>query len=172
MFIYSLPILFAQMEVGTPIELIVIALVILGVLFIATPLLIADKESNVQTSHTFYNYLLNAWTGQSKLWLVFWPFFLILNLSLYAVDNLAKSGSFTVSSWDEVHLIFAIPVIFWTLSVWRNSINTDFRLWAALARLMTLAVFFEYGLKLKIRIDYPRIFFSCQDIILDYGSCF
>jgi hypothetical protein len=37
---------------------------------------------------------------------------------------------------------------------------------------MTFAVFFEYALKLVIRDDYPRIFFACQDIMLDYASCF
>lgn len=172
MFIYSLPLLFTQMQVGTPIELIIIITVILAILYIATPLILDDKDLNISSNKTFYNYLLNAWVGQSKLWKVFWPFFIILNLSLYIADNLAKSGNFTVSSWDEVHFMLAIPVIFWTISVWRNSINTQFRFWAALARLMTLAVFFEYGLKMVIRIDYPRIFFSCQDIILDYGSCF
>jgi len=35
-----------------------------------------------------------------------------------------------------------------------------------------LAVFFEYGLKLIIRQDYPRVFFECQEIALDYASCF
>ncbi|SHE20222.1 hypothetical protein BPUTEOMOX_1028 [methanotrophic endosymbiont of Bathymodiolus puteoserpentis (Logatchev)] len=81
-------------------------------------------------------------------------------------------GNFTVSSWDEVHFILLTPAIFWTLCVWRNSFNTKSRFSAAGARFMTFAVFFEYALKLVIRDDYPRIFFACQDIMLDYASCF
>ncbi len=160
------------MEVGTPVELLIITLVLLAVLFIAAPHLLMEEELQKPDKASFYNYLLYAWAGHSKLWAIFWPFFILLNLSLYGVDNLAKSGEFTVSSWDEVHFMLVVPVIFWTISVWRNSPNTRFRLLAALARLMTLAVFFEYALKLFIRIDYPRIFFSCQEAILDYGSCF
>jgi len=85
---------------------------------------------------------------------------------------LARKGEFTVSSWDAMHLILFTPIIFWTIAVWRNALNTSIRSWAVLARFMTLAVFFEYGLKLVIRIDYPRIFFQCQEAVLDYSACF
>jgi hypothetical protein len=91
---------------------------------------------------------------------------------LYSADTLAKAGMLTVSSWDDVHLMLLLPIVWWTTAVWRCSANTNLRVWAAFARLLTLSVFFEYGLKLLIRIDYPRIFFGCEELLLDYGSCF
>ncbi|MEE9337504.1 MAG: hypothetical protein V3U87_05445 [Methylococcaceae bacterium] len=174
MFIYSLPILFSYIQLGTVQEYFGTILFLLILLFIATPFDSSYKEIEwgKVSELTLYRYLLDSWNGQVKLWLVFWPFFIILNLSLYFIDNLARTGSFTVSSWDEIHFILLTPTIFWTIIVWQNSINTSSRYWAVIARFITLAVFFEYGLKLVIRIDYPRIFFQCQEAVLDYASCF
>ncbi|MCK4494603.1 MAG: hypothetical protein KAU26_11135, partial [Methylococcales bacterium] len=119
-----------------------------------------------------YQYLFDAWNSQIKLWLVFWPFFMLINVSLYFTDYLARSGDFTVSSWDEIHLILLMPSVFWIITVWRNSVNTQFRIFAISARFMTLSLIFDYSLKLIIRIDYPRIFFQCEEALLDYASCF
>ncbi|MCK4840588.1 MAG: hypothetical protein KAT04_01755 [Methylococcales bacterium] len=174
MFIYSLPIFFAYIQLGSIAEYIGTIFFILMLLTIATPFDSNYKEISWGkiSELTLYQYLFDSWNGQIKLWLVFWPFFIILNLCLLLVDNLARSGHFTVSSWDEIHFILLMPIIFWVIIVWRNSINTSLRCWAIAARFMTLAVFFEYGLKLVIRQDYPRIFFNCQEAILDYASCF
>jgi hypothetical protein len=77
-----------------------------------------------------------------------------------------------VSSWDDVHFMLLLPIVWWTVSIWRCSAYTRFRLYSAGARLITLGVFVEYALKLYIRIDYPRLFFNCEELLLDYGSCF
>ena len=174
MFIYSLSIFFAYIQLGTAQEYLGTVLFLLILLYIATPFDSFYKEIKwgAISDLTMYQYLFDSWNGQIKLWLVFWPFFIILNMSLYLTDSLARAGNFTVSSWDAVHFILLTPVIFWLISVWRNSPNTSSRYWAIGARFMTLAVFFEYGLKLVIRMDYPRIFFQCQEAILDYASCF
>ena len=174
MFIYSLPLFFTHMQMGTPVELILIATLLYIVLYFSIHSISSPKDNSwgQLSGLTFYKYLFNAWTGQLKLWLVFWPFFVVLNLSLYGVDNLAKRGLFTVSSWDEIHFILLTPVIFWTISVWRNSVNSTSRYRAAGARFMTVAVFFEYAIKFIIRKDFPRVFFVCKDIILDYAACF
>ncbi|MCK5829911.1 MAG: hypothetical protein KAH20_06370 [Methylococcales bacterium] len=174
MFIYSLPILFSYIQFGTSQEYVVTIVFILILLTIVTPFdsYYKEIEWGKISELTMYKYLFDSWTGQVKLWLVFWPFFIILNLSLYITDNLAKAGRFTVSSWDEVHLILLTPVIFWTIAVWRSSLNTGSRYWAVVARLMTITVFFEYALKLVIRIDYPRVFFQCEEAVLDYAACF
>ena len=174
MFIYSLPILFTHMNFGTPLEFMLVIFFFLSLLFIMTPENpeFSDIKWGKISDLTFYQYLSDAWTGQVKLWLVFWPFFILLNSSLFLVDSLARNGQFTVSSWDALHFMFFTPILVWTIAVWRNDLNTSSRYWAILARFMTLAVFFEYALKLVIRNDYPRIFFKCQDIALDYASCF
>ncbi len=167
MFINSLPLFFTHIGYASPLELLIIFLGLFAVLFITAP--VCENTANLPP---FDNYLFAAWSGKIALKSAFWPFFLLLNGCLYTVDLLAKTGLFTVSSWDDIHFILLLPIFWWTLSVWRCSANSRARAWGASARLMTLSVFFEYALKLLIRIDYPRLFFNCEDLLLDYGSCF
>lgn len=167
MFIYSLPLFFTDIGLASPAELLIIFVALFIVLFISSPLC-RGRSLN----QPFDNYLFAAWNGNIALRWAFWPFFLILNACLYTSDTLVKAGIFTVSSWDDVHVMLLLPIIWWTTAVWRCSANGHSRIWAAYARLLTLSVFFDYGLKLLIRIDYPRIFFGCEELLLDYGSCF
>lgn len=167
MFIYSLSILFDYLDLISPAEALFIMCGLLAVLWISAPAPNGClRQSNLES------YSFSGWTGRQCLVAVFWPFFLLLNATLFGVDWLAKSGRWTVSSWDDVHFMLLLPIIWWTVSVWRCSVHTRFRLSSAGARLITLAVFVEYALKLYIRIDYPRLFFNCEELLLDYGSCF
>ena len=174
MFIYSLPILYAYIQLGSPQEYLFTLLFFLTLLTIATPSnpYFKDIKWGALSDLAFYRYLLDSWNGYVKLWLVFWPFFIILNLSLFIADSLARTGNITVSSWDEIHLMLVVPAFSWTIAVWKNALNTRSRQWAVFARFMTLAVFFEYCLKGVIRLDYPRVFFNCQEAVLDYVTCF
>lgn len=174
MFIYSLPILYLYIQWGSPQEFLIVILFFLIILFIATPhdTFFKETEWGKLSDLTLYHYLFDSWAGQVKLWLVFWPYFIILNISLFVTDNLAKMSYLTVSSWDEIHFILLTPTIFWMIAVWRSALNTCSRYWAIAARFMTLAVIFEYLLKLEIRRDFPRIFFECQELALDYAACF
>lgn len=166
MFINSLPIFFSQIGLVSPAEALIIFFGLFVVVFMTAPA--------VEPCHRLpsTNYLFAAWIGSVSLKSVFWPFFIMLNGILYSIDLLAKTGNFTVSSWDDIHFILVFPIIWWTTGVWRCSANTGLRFWGAAARMMTLCVFAEYALKLVIRIDYPRVFFNCEDLLLDYGSCF
>lgn len=167
MFVYSLPLFFSDIGLASPLELLIIALALFGVLLISAPSYIEALPQQDTTK-----YLLAAWLGNWSLLWVFLPFFILLNTCLYLADTLAKLGFLTVSSWDDVHLMLLLPVVWWVVAIWRCSANTQFKLLAALARLATFLVFFEYGLKLLLRIDYPRLFFGCEELLLDYGSCF
>ena len=167
MFYYSLPILFNTIRVISISEVLLITVAILALLYIAVPIPETKSQSFPQDS-----FLLSSWLGQMNLHWVFWPFFILLNLSLFTIDTLAKTANLTVSSWDDIHFILLLTIIWWCISVWRCSTNTNTKLCAALARLATLAVFAEYALKLWIRISYPRIFFDCEDALLNYMSCF
>ncbi|MEI6146796.1 MAG: hypothetical protein D0531_04825 [Methylococcales bacterium] len=167
MFIYTLPIFFSDIVWASPVELLMITLVLLVVLFLTAP---ACAENLNQLS--LKQYLFSAWIGFVRLHWVFWPFFIIFNISLYVADTLAKTGLLTVSSWDDVHLMLLLPAIWWTTAIWRCSANTTQSIYAAGARLITLAVFFEYGLKFLVRFNYARLFFGCEELLLDYGSCF
>jgi hypothetical protein len=167
MFFYSLPIFFNDIQLASPIECFLMIGTVFAVLYFSAP----SPEQNWQ-QRPFDSFLLTSWLGGASLYWVFWPFFLFLNTSLLTADLLAKSATITVSSWDEIHFVLLLTTCWWTVSIWRCSSNTRARIWAALARLATISVLVEYSLKLLIRIDYPRIFFNCEDILLDYGSCF
>lgn len=143
------------------------AVVILIVLYFSAP----SPEQNWRPE-PYDSFLLASWLGGVALHWAFWPFFLLLNASLLFADQLAMAGKITVSSWDEIHFVLLFPIAWWTVSVWRCSRNTYSRTWSALARFATVAVPVEYAIKLLIRINYPRIFFNCEDLLLDYGSCF
>ena len=167
MFIYSLPLFFTDIGFISQFDLLFISIALFVALFIAS--FFAEKNTQKKSLD---NYLFSAWYGEIELKWVFWPFFLILNVCFYVADTLAKSGTLTVSAWDDVYFILCLPVIWWEVSIWRCSENTSLGIWAACARFLTFGVFAEYGLKLLIRVDYPRLFFECDELLLDYGSCF
>lgn len=171
MFFYSLPLFFSETHLGSPLELLLLVLTLLVVLLISAPATenyLEEKTAN----YSLYHYVLYAWQGQLSLWRVFWPFFILLNLGIFTADCSAKSAWISVSSWDDAHFMFFVPSIFWTISVWRNSENTSSQFEAGSTRLMTILVFFEYGVKILIRHQYPQIFFDCQENLVDYISCF
>jgi len=174
MFVYSLPLLFTELAIIQPAELLFILLGIYGILFISVPLPLPVSEWQQQRlgKYAFYQYLLTSWSGLMPVWQCFWPFFLLLNLSLFTADTLAKSTLLSVSSWDDVHMMLFFPLIWWGVAVWRCSALTQYRAWAAFARLLTLCAVFEFLLKAYIRWAYPRVFFNCQELLLDYSSCF
>ena len=121
MFIHSLPIFFAYIQLGTPLDLLLIALLVYIVVYLTMPIIepVKEQECIALKGLSFYRYLLYSWLGSLKLWVVFWPFFILLNVSLYFTDRLAMQGNFTVSSWDEVHFILLTPAIFWTPTLFK-----------------------------------------------------
>jgi len=171
MFYYSLPIIFKHTSLLTINELLAISVSLFFILFISSPQPNPISETN-SPSTSFYHHLYSAWCGNQSLWKVFWPFFILLNFSLVLIDYYAKSGILTVSSWDTLHFVLIIPIAWWGISIWRNSSRTSSRLWIALARLISIGIVFEYIIKIYIRIDLPRVFFNCQELMLDYGGCF
>ena len=167
MFVYSLPLFFSQVGLASPLELLIMVMALFGMLLMS-----AGDTNEINKTQSKASYLFAAWMGQARLVWVFWPFFIILNASLYTADTLVKMGLLTVSSWDDVHLMLLLPIVWWITAIWRCAANTQFKVFAAGARLVTFAVLFEYALKLLLRIDYPRLFFGCEELLLDYGSCF
>ena len=172
MYRYSLVILSNNVEFLSPLELLLIVLSVWGLLLISSPIPEDNYFIVKLKDFSVYIYLVQAWSSQASLMSVFWPFFIAINGLLYMTDTLANQGYISVSSWDEIHFMLITPCLLWTIAVWKNSTNTQLRLLSSAARLMTLAVFFEYVLKLWVRIDYPRILFNCDNTTLNYVSCF
>jgi len=171
MFIYSLPLIFTYTDLGSPLELLIIMLTLGIVLYISAPIPNSDVEDK-SFNYPLYQYFIYAWTAQLPLWRIFWPYFISFNLGIYAADVAVRTGILSVSSWDSAHFVFVVPGWFWLVSVWRNSENATKKIYSTSARLMTIAVIFEYILKLYLRIESPRILFNCEDRILDYLICF
>lgn len=122
-------------------------------------------------SESLYVYLQASWLGQLALKDSFWPFLILFNASLVYIDYRIDEGSFTVASWVTVHIILTMPLIYWTGAVWRCSVQTTRKIWASLARLITVLAWCEYWLRWVILDQYPHIFFNCQQMITQWGDC-
>lgn len=122
-------------------------------------------------SQSLYYYLHASWLGQLALKDAFWPFFIIFNAALVYIDYRIEEGTFTVASWVTVHIILAMPLVYWTGAVWRCSDQTTRKLWSSLARLITVLAWAEFWLRWVILDQYPQIFFNCQQMITQWGDC-
>ena len=85
MFLYSLPLFFSQVGLASPFELLLICMALFVILLMTAPNL-----ADFNKKQTDVSYLFGSWSGQFRLVWVFWPYFIILNASLYAADTLAK----------------------------------------------------------------------------------
>ncbi|MGR9100767.1 MAG: hypothetical protein ACU826_09385 [Gammaproteobacteria bacterium] len=171
MFFYTLAVIFTETSLIKPTGLAVIGIALTCVLYLSAPppdrAWLSRPQEVVGVS-----YLYSGWFGEIALWRVFWPFFLILNAGLFASDSLAMRSIISVSSWDTLQLMLMLCSPWWILSVWRTSDNTGLRLWGALARLATLGALLDFVFRIIIRIQYPRIFFNCQETLVNTWSCF
>ncbi len=168
MYAYSFPIFFRHANVLLPIEFAILLLILTGGLWFFTP----SPQSEEGLQRIENSFLKAAWCGMKPLWLIFWPFYLFLHGILFYLDGVVKSGQFTVSSWDMAHFMLFTPIAIWAICVWRCSVNCSDKIWGVLARLGVASVFLEYLIKLYLRIDLPRIYFQCEEAMLNYSSCF
>jgi hypothetical protein len=120
---------------------------------------------------SLYYYLQASWLGNLRLKDAFWPFFIVLNGTLFYIDYLIDEGDFTVASWVTMHIIMAMPLIYWTGAVWRCSDKCRVKFWSVAARFMTVAAYFDFGLRWVIMEYYPQILFNCQQMITQWGDC-
>ncbi|MDT8424765.1 MAG: hypothetical protein RQ733_02190 [Methyloprofundus sp.] len=174
MLINVLTAFFSFTDLISPWEVILILLVTAYIAYLLTPQTIAntDYAVNVPPDTSIYSYLLSAWLGRLSLIQAFLPFYIILNAVLFYIDYRIANSSYTVASWVTMHIIFAIPLLWWTIAVWRCSNNKATRLWASAARFITITVHYEYLLRFIIRYYYPKIWFNCQQLVIEFGDCF
>lgn len=172
MFINTLALIIAQDGLFGFVDMFVVAVCLYAVLYISAPF--PEQESSVSSlpAEGAYQYLLAGWLGEFRLWHIFWPFFVLLNGALYGADYWVWSGGISVSSWWNIHFILAAPVLWWAVGIWRSSAKTDSRIWSALSRLLVFGAAAEFGMRLYIYVKLPRQFFNCEELMLDYFSCF
>lgn len=177
MLINSLSAIFAFTSLISPIEASIILILTAGIVYILTAKQQAhtiDSQDLTEQTNTYgnktYLYIQSAWLGKQSLSGAFLPFFIIFNSALFYADYRADNGTYTIASWLTLLVILSIPVIWWTVAVWRCSIHAT-RLWASVARFMTIAVYYEYLLRIIIAYYYPQIWFNCQQLMIEFGDC-
>lgn len=169
MFINTLSILFAFTGLITPLEFGVILLAIAMFIFRITP---TFNDAVVHYAyHTFYEYLHTAWLGHCSLKWVFWPFFILINLIFYYIDYRAISMTYTISSWKTVHSMVFLPIVWWTVAVWRCSPHNGNPYWRTAARTVTVYLYIELLLRLIIGVKYPQLLFDCKQLVIELGDC-
>ncbi|WP_305906876.1 hypothetical protein Q9L42_018700 [Methylomarinum sp. Ch1-1] len=170
MYANSLTVLFNYIEIITYLEFALLTAGIGYFVYLTTPQpLTAWQEAQVSGP---YLYLHATWFGRVPLWQVFWPFFLLFNAMLIYVDYRAVNGAYTIASWATMHIIFALPVVYWTVAVWRASTKCGQRWQAFAARFITASAYFEYAIRYLIWKEYPFALFDCRQMMIEFGDCF
>lgn len=128
-------------------------------------------EWSVRVPPTLYLYLQWSWLGYIRLKDAFWPFFVLFNAVLFYIDYRIDEGTFTVASWVTMHVIMAMPLVYWTGAVWRCSKHCASRFWATAARWVNVMAYADFALRWVIYHHYPNILFNCQEMIIHWGDC-
>lgn len=169
MFINTLPLMFAEGGLFGAVEFLIVAACLYAVFYISAPFQDREISVSMPPEQGFFHYLYSGWFGESALPRVFWPFFAVLNAGLYAGDYWVWIGAISVSSWLNIHVMLLTPMLWWAVSIWRNAGS---RTWLALSRLAVAGAFFEFAMRFYIYLKLPRLFFNCEELMLDYFSCF
>lgn len=172
MLIYTLYFILTGTDLISPLELLALLSGLYIMLYLTAPVPGQRPEVDLPENPGLRDIMLYAWHGQLELKRAFWSFFIILNIALLIDDFLVTHGLFSVSSWQDVLIMLACASILWIVSVWRCSALTESRIWSAFARFATLGAVADFALRIFIWAEYPREFFQCQEVLLDYSSCF
>jgi hypothetical protein len=169
MFINTLPVIFTYTSLFSLIEAVIFLAAIFFLIYFYTPEV--NKNWIDKPGSSLYQFLNSAWLGNSALWRAFWPFFLLVNAILYYIDYRVMSVTYTIASWKTVHGMLFLPIVWWTTSVWRCSVNTRHKIWSSSARTITLYLLLEFIFRFIISTQYPNTFFDCRLLIMEYGDC-
>ncbi|WP_019866138.1 hypothetical protein [Methylovulum miyakonense] len=169
MFTTTLPIIFTYTHLFNVFELAVFLCAIFGLVYVYTP----EPQQTLQdrAKKDWYKFLQSAWLGELALWRAFWPFFLFINAVLFYADYRIANVTYTIASWKTVHGMVFLPIIWWTVSVWRCSTHTRYKINGAAARTLTMFLFLELALRFFISSQLPSTLFDCRLLIMQYGDC-
>ncbi len=170
MFITSLPVLFNYINIVSYLEFGSLIVCLTYVIYSITPQPLSSWQQTPAGGP--YLYLHATWFGRVPLWHTFWPFFLLFNAMLFYIDYRAANATYTIASWVTMHIIFAMPLIYWTIAVWRSSDKCSRKGYAVAARLITVCAYFEYLIRYLIWKEYPYALFDCRQMMMEYGDCF
>ncbi|MEQ1528171.1 MAG: hypothetical protein ABL925_02565 [Methylococcales bacterium] len=169
MFVNTLPIIFAYTQLFNGLEMFLFLSTIFFLAYYNAPPI--NPYWHGQPVSGIYYFLRSSWQGEASLWRAFWPFFIFVNVVFFYIDYRVMNVTYTIASWKTVHGMLFLPVIWWTTSVWRCSVNTQHRVWAGAARTVTIYLFLELFLRFIISTRYPNTFFDCRLLVMEFGDC-
>lgn len=170
MYFNSLPVLFNYIDIINYVEFTLLCAGLAYFIYLLTPEPIIGWQ--MPAIEGPYLYLHATWLGRAPLWQVFWPFFLLFNATLFYIDYRAANATYTIASWATMHIIFALPVVYWTVAVWRASDKCENKWQAFAARFVTASAYFEYLIRYLIWTEYPFALFNCRQMVIEFGDCF
>lgn len=150
-------------------EVLAMVVGLLLLAYLATPQ--PEESYEYRLPFNLYYFLQWSWLGYMRLQDAFWPFFILYNGVVLYIDYRVDAGTFTAASWATMHLIMALPIVYWIVATWRCSGKCSARIWAVLARWLTGLVLMDLALRWVIYHDYPNILFNCQQMIMQWGDC-
>ncbi len=170
MFITTLPILFNEISILSYAEWVLLAIGLGYLIWTVTPAPWPDWQEEKPSDP--YLYLHATWLGRVSLGKVFWPFLVLFNGMLIYIDHRAANGTYTMASWFTMHIIFALPLVYWTVAVWRASDKCTHKWQSSAARTITVLAYFEYAVRYIIWQEYPYTLFDCRQMMIQFGDCF
>lgn len=169
MFFYTVPYLTHYSTLIPVVQLIALVVAVLLLIAISVP----SPADRLPSRIVFgWDFPYTLWYRDVRLSQVFWPCWLVLNGLVFLVDMLAKAGIASVLVWDITQLLTLVGLYWWGVAVWRASPNTRRQSWAFLARLVVVLSLLEIVHRVFIRIKFPRDFFGCDELFLNFTSCF
>lgn len=169
MFSASFPAIFTHNPLFSSVEILLVFTVIFFLIYANT----RTPETPLRHSQekNLYLFLHAAWLGRQNLMPVFLPFLLLILGTFYYIDYRINALTFTIASWKTVHIMFALPMVWWILSVWRCSAFTRKKALIVIARSITVYVLIAYLLRVYMAIEYADFLFDCRLLALEYGDC-
>ena len=169
MFFNTLPIIFNFIHLFNALE----AVIFLTTVFFLVYFYTSEVSRVWAEAHykSLYALLHGCWLGNAALWRAFWPFFVLVNGVFFYIDYRIDNVTYTIASWKTVHGMLFLPIIWWTVAVWRCSANTHRKIWAVAARTMTVYIFIDLILRFYISNKFPHMLFDCRLLLIEYGDC-
>ena len=169
MFVTTLPIIFSFTHLFTAVEAALFLSAVFGIVYFYTPE--PEKAWREQPGKNWYQFLEAAWLGKLQLWRSFWPFFVFVNGVLFYIDYRIETVTYTIASWKTVHGMIFLPIVWWSVSVWRCTTHTGHKIKGAAARTLMVYLFLELALRFFISTQLPNTLFDCRLMTIQYGDC-
>lgn len=97
------------------------------------------KPKDGEKPDKLWAFVRRCWTGDLKLWQMFWFVSVGLSLAIMALSH-AGTAFHAPIIWWLIVLALMIPIeVWWVVSLWRCAPNTKWKVWTVAARILVVA---------------------------------